>query len=306
MAQEVLAGDVPPPIEYRARRSDGEVRILYQEAEGILDEAGKLAALIGVVRDVTQLRAAERKHEELEAQLFHSQKLEALGTLAGGIAHDLNNALMPVIGLTELVLRRLPADCSERKHLEHVCDAGRQARKLVQQVLAFGRKTVASKELVRLDLLVGEALGMVRASLPTTLQLRPRLAVVPPVLGDRGQLYQVLLNLVTNAAHAIGDRQGTVAIEVAAEGPYVRLSVEDDGCGMDEPTRLRIFEPFFTTKAVNEGTGLGLSVVHGIVMSHGGRIDVASRPGVGTRFDVWLPVHEVPGEAALAGGEVVT
>jgi PAS domain S-box-containing protein len=249
--------------------------------------------------DVTVLRAAESKRRELEAQLHHSQRLEALGRLAGGVAHDLNNALVPVLAMTKRVIDRLPAGSSERRSLELALTGGRRAGELVRQILAFSRKQAAEVSVLDLAELVREAMPMLAASVPATIRLEAAIDPVRPVLANAGQIHQVLVNLVVNAAQAIGDAVGTVSIGVqpASEPARIRLTVADTGPGMDETTQQRVFEPFFTTKEVGMGTGLGLSVVHGIVTSHGGTIVVASRPGHGTRFAVELPVAEA-GEAS--------
>jgi PAS domain S-box-containing protein len=250
--------------------------------------------------DVTSLRQAEERRHELELQLHHAQRIESLGQLAGGVAHDINNALVPVLAITKQVMLKLPQDSRERTGLELVIKGGLRARDLVRQILAFSRKQVGTRCAFDLAAVVSEGLAMLRASLPATIALASTVEPVPEIVGDPGQLQQVLVNLVTNAAQAIGERAGmvTVALAAAADG-QLRLSVSDDGCGMDERTRRRIFEPFFTTKEVGKGTGLGLSVVHGIVTNHGGTITVTSAPGQGTRFDIVLPLAQ-PAEGCAA------
>jgi signal transduction histidine kinase len=285
------------PTEYRIVRPDGTTRAVYREAELVLDENGRPLQQIITLKDVTELRAAEQRRNDLERQLQHSQRLEALGTLAGGVAHDLNNTLVPVLALSRLVLRRLPADSREAANLQTIADAAERARDLVQQILTFSRKQVAAKQGVDMAVVTREALGLVRAGLPPGIKIDQRIGEVPAVLGEAGQLHQVVVNLLTNAAQAIAGEVGTITVTlgVVSGAPAstvageILLTVSDTGCGMDETIRNRIFEPFFTTKAVGKGTGLGLSVVHGIVASHDGRIEVASEVGKGTRFDVYLP-----------------
>jgi NO-binding membrane sensor protein with MHYT domain/nitrogen-specific signal transduction histidine kinase len=304
------------PIEYRIVRPDGVTRTVYREAELIVDEHGSPLRQIITLKDVTELRATEQRRNELERQLQHSQRLEAMGTLAGGIAHDLNNTLVPVLALSKLVLRRLPADSRESVNLRTIADAAEHARDLVQQILTFSRKQVATKQDVDMAAVTREALGLVRAGLPPGIEIAERIAEVPAVLGEAGQLHQVVVNLLTNAAQAIAAGVGTITVtlDIVSDGEStastvppgageIMLTVRDTGCGMDDATRVRIFEPFFTTKAVGEGTGLGLSVVHGIVNSHGGRIQVASEVGKGTRFDVHLPTAAAgaPPTMALVG-----
>jgi len=296
---QVRYGVVSKPIEYRIVRADGQVRVLRREAELIRDPAGAVTGVIATKRDVTELRAAERERAELQAQLLHAQRLEALGTLAGGIAHDLNNTLVPIVALSSFLLKGEAPEGRERECLELIQKSGARGRDLVKRILTFARRTEPERGWVDMVSVVRGALPLLRSTLPSTITIREQLAPVPPIMADQGQLGQVLMNLVKNAADAIGDRIGAIVIELAAEAepthrgnePAVRLSVIDSGCGMCEETRLRAFEPFFTTKAVNEGTGLGLSVVHGIVTSHGGSISVDSRPDRGTRFDIHLPAN---------------
>ena len=295
--------------EFRIRRRDGEIRMLYCETALDYDDKGKPIRNMAVFRDVTELRAAEARQKEMERQLLHAQKLESLGTLAGGIAHDLNNTLVPVIALTKLTAERLPPESRERKNLDTVMQASERARDLVRQILAFSRKEEAERRPLDFAAVVREALSMLRASVPATVRINESIAPVPNVFGDGGKLHQVVINLVTNAAHAIGDAMGCITVELLAleEERAVRLSVIDTGCGMDERVMARIFEPFFTTKGVGKGTGLGLSVVHGIVSSHGGRMEVKSRVGEGTSFAVYLPLAaESAGQAATSAADAAS
>jgi PAS domain S-box-containing protein len=358
IAAVVSNGRSDPACEYRIRRPDGQIRTLHREMELMLDTAGRPSRLVGVVRDVTELREAERRRDELERQLMHSQKLEALGTLAGGVAHDLNNTLVPILALSKLALDELPPASPVRGDIETIARASERARDLVKQVLAFSRKQDFVRDRVDLAAVAREALQMLRASLPATIRIDEQIAAVPPLFGDAGELHQAIVNLVTNAAQAIGAEAGTITVGVgtvgadtvgvgtvgvgslglASRGPdtlgvetlgvetlgvetlradtllgggargggapthaaphhaetAIRLSVADTGCGIDPATLDRIFEPFFTTKMVGEGTGLGLSVVHGIVTRHGGHIAIHSRPGLGSVFTIALPAIAQP------------
>jgi signal transduction histidine kinase len=264
-------------------------------------------------KDIVEIRRLERARDELYAEVLHSQKLEALGTLAGGIAHDLNNALVPVLSLSKLVLERLQPGSREYLSVEMILAAGRRARDLTRQVLAFSRKTSTERKPVALDGFVDEILGTLKSSLHPEITIEQRLSPVPPVAADRSQLEHLLSVLLSNAAQAITDGVGTVTVEVAgADGqlaalrrstspvPGARLSVIDTGCGMDAATKRRVFEPFFTTKEVGRGTGLGLAVAHGIVAAHGGQICVESEPGRGTRFDIFLPCIAAEAGASLS------
>jgi PAS domain S-box-containing protein len=295
--KQARSGIASKPIEYRIVRADGQVRVLRREAELIRDAAGAVTGVIATKRDVTELRAAEREKAELQTQLLHSQRLEALGTLAGGIAHDLNNTLVPIVSLSSLLLKGDAPGARERQCLELIQKSGARGRDLVKRILTFARRTEPERGWIDMAALVDGTPPLLRSTLPSTITIREQLAPVPPIMADEVQLGQVLMNLVKNAADPIADRVGVIAIEVAVQAEAscdggdggVRLSVIDSGCGMNGETRRRAFEPFYTTKAVNEGTGLGLSVVHGIVASHGGLISVDSRPDQGSRIDIHLP-----------------
>jgi signal transduction histidine kinase len=257
--------------------------------------------VLAIMEDVTQQRQAEAERKSLERQLYHAQRLDSLGTLAGGIAHDLNNTLVPILGLTEAILKGGADDDPNRPLLKVIHQAGIHARDLVKQILSFSRSETLYNRPVDIAPFMQEALRLIRASVPTTIKIEQHIEKASQIFGDPGQLRQVIVNLVTNAAQAIGEQGGTIVIEAAnghakplAGQPsdldsFVRISVSDTGNGMDEEIQRRIFEPFFTTKKVGEGTGLGLSIVRGIVAAHGGHITVSSKVGHGTRFDVFLP-----------------
>jgi PAS domain S-box-containing protein len=257
---------------------------------------------VGLWTDVTEIKRAESERRRLEAQLLHSQRLEALGTLAGGVAHEINNALVPVIALTKLVASHLPEESRDRRNLGTVLVGAERSRDLVKQILAFSRKedVESRKKSVDVAAVLREALQLMRATTPTSIRFADEIAPAPPVPGDPNQLHQVIVNLVANAAHAIGDGHGTITVGLRADadGAALRFWVADTGSGMDEATKARIFEPFFTTKEVGKGTGLGLAVVHGIIKEHGGRIEVSSAPGRGTRFDIVFPLKAAEAGAA--------
>jgi signal transduction histidine kinase/ActR/RegA family two-component response regulator len=267
----------------------------------------------GLLTDVTDRTEAQEARRRLEQQLGEVQKMESIGTLASGIAHDFNNVLAAILGNAHMALEDLkggnPADVA--LSLDQIIKASDRARALVDRILSFSRRDTARRQVQPLLPVVRESLSLLRSTLPAGVQLLEH--IDDPEASaeiDRTQFEQVLLNLCTNAWHALCDkgglievRLGTVVLGAAASFPlgllpgrHVRLSVQDNGCGMDEPVRQRIFEPFFTTKPVGKGTGLGLSVVHGIVRSHDGAIGVHSQPGQGTRFDIFIPAP--PGAVA--------
>lgn len=245
--------------------------------------------------------------KRLESQLLQAQKMEAIGTLAGGIAHDFNNILMAIIGYGEIMdLFDLAEDDPIRASLDQILNAAYRAKDLVQHILTFSHQTEQEKKPLLLSAIVKEALKFLKASLPATIEIRPNIAsALSPILADATQMHQVLMNLCTNAAQAMGENQGVLEVtldEVGLNqddtsqfphlkpGTYLKLTVSDTGDGMDAEVMARIFDPFFTTKKHGEGTGMGLSVVHGIVNSHDGAITVESEPGAGSTFRVFLPL----------------
>jgi PAS domain S-box-containing protein len=313
-----FASGQPEPLSFRVVRRDGACRHLVLEADLRREDGGAVTGLFGSVRDVTSAVRADEQRRELQAQLHHSQRLEALGTLAGGIAHDLNNTLVPIVALGKMAMKRLPDGSREQANMVTIQRAGERARDLVQQILAFSRKDAPKRQLVDFVALLRDSLRMSRASLPATIRLEEVIDTVPLVYGDPSQLHQVVINLLVNAGQAIGASMGTITVSLAVDAeaapshqsadpprPMLRLAVRDTGCGMDEATMQRVFEPFFTTKPVGEGTGLGLSVVHGIVTQHGGRVTVESSVGQGTCVTAYLPgLGEAEEAERLAAAEV--
>jgi PAS domain S-box-containing protein len=289
--------------------ADGREIAVSQVIICLRDAQGKVTRLSTVARDLSDLHAAQAQQRELEARLLEAQKMESIGTLAGGVAHDFNNVLAAILGNLSIAREDLAADHPVHKPLALVNQAAVRARSLVQQILAFSRRLPQERLVQPLAPLVDEAIALLRATLPASTRIEAHIAAEPLLAEvDAAQIQQVLLNLCTNAWQALPEQSGRIAVELTrAEGGaavgalpgQARLRVGDDGCGMDEATRARIFEPFFTTKPVGQGTGLGLAVVHGIVTASGGRITVDSAPGHGTRIDVFLPLRE-PG-AALPG-----
>jgi PAS domain S-box-containing protein len=303
-----------PFRDFELRHHIGDTTLVMSTSgEPVFDEKGRFCGYRGVGRDVTEQRRILARQNELAAQLREAQKMEAIGVLAGGIAHDFNNVLAGILGNTALALEDLAPAHPSVSILQQVYKSGLRGRELVKQILSFARRQ--PQQLADLDLraLVEETCSLMRATLPASVSLELRAGGPLHVLADATQIGQVLMNLCTNAWHAIGDPGGRVSITLdrveastedghgvsLAPGSYARLDVSDTGCGMDEATQLRIFEPFFTTKPVGHGTGLGLSVAHGIVAAHGGAMSVDSAPGIGTTFRVYLPVHVATQRAEL-------
>ncbi len=294
-------------------RSPSGVRYGEVTVSPIFDAAGT-CTLVGSVHDVTARREAELERLQIEAQKFQAQRLQALGTLAGGIAHDFNNILAAMHCNLDLSLEALGDHHDASEGLREVKQAAARASSMVRQILAFGRNSEPKLERIELEVVVAEALKLLTTTIKRTTKLRTTVVgEVPRIQGDSTQIHQVIMNLVTNAAHAIGDRGGAIEVrfdrcDVApgaradapqlAEGRYARITVRDDGPGIDAKTLQRIFEPFFTTKPVGEGTGLGLSVVHGIMKNHRGAVTVHSEVGTGTSFELLFPVCEQPPVAA--------
>lgn len=278
----------------------------------VKNSAGEITNFIAVKRDVS-------KEVSLAKQLRQATKMEAIGTLAGGIAHDFNNILAAILGYSEMARAQLPGDDPIGKDLDQVIKAGRRATDLVKQILTFSRQGEEDLKPLKVQIILKEVLKLLRSSLPATIQLKESIDTkCGSILADSTQIHQVLMNLCTNAKHAIGSELGTLSlslseVEISApntiagcpqivHGLYLDLEISDTGCGMDSLTQSKIFDPFFTTKEKGQGTGLGLSVVHGIIKQHKGEMTVSSELGQGTIFHIYLPVidhKEVQAEQAF-------
>jgi signal transduction histidine kinase/CheY-like chemotaxis protein len=311
--QRKLGEDARKQAEEALKRSRDELEIRVQERTTELARANK------------ELQEEMARREKAEQQLLQAQKLESIGTLTGGIAHDINNILGPIVINSEMALFDLPTGSAVRNNLEMILKSGLRGKDLVRQMLLFSRKSEKKQETLPLTPLIKETFKLLRSSLPTTIQMKLHLETESDtVFADPSQVQQVTMNLCTNAAYAMRGTTGSIDISLQGvtfdshdlpepdmePGDYLVISVKDTGCGMDEEVRRRVFEPFFTTKPVGEGTGLGLAVAYGIVKSHKGNITVYSEPGKGSVFKVYLPKAETrvaekaePPKPILGGNE---
>ncbi len=286
----------------------------------IRDEQGALLGSLELIRNLSERLSTLRQQRQLEEQLRQSQKMAAIGTLAGGIAHDFNNLLAAILGYAELALLKLPPGATLQRELHQILKAGGKASELVNQILAFSRKETTKRILLQPGVLLKETIKLLRGTIPTTITIREQITATDRmILANPTQLHQVIMNLCTNAFHALEDQGGEMTLSLEpvkqkgwthdAEREWIKISVADNGCGIEASVLERVFEPYFTTKPSGKGTGMGLAVVHGIVENHDGRIEVESKPGQGTTFHVYFPVVtgvEAPqsrrGAQSLVGG----
>ena len=291
---------------YRVRDPDGSIRWIMSKGTPFKDSDGQVLRYVGIVIDITERKKDEEAKHQLEAQLRIAQRLETIGTLAGGIAHDINNMLTPILGYSEMGMLSLHPEDSEYEYFSEIMHAADRAQNLIAQILTFSKSKEISSSVVSIQSVVAEALKLLWPSIPATISIEQSIdRTCRNILADPSQIHQIVVNLCTNAFQAMEETVGLIRIELKevlvgsnllktlpklSAGSYVRLSISDNGPGMDEAIMERIFEPFFTTKAMNKGTGLGLSVVHGIVTGLNGAITVDSHPGKGTSFYIYLPV----------------
>lgn len=287
-----------------SRRKDDTIFEEYATISPVINNAGKISNFVAVKRDITQ-------EEELRIQLQQAVKMEAIGTLASGIAHDFNNILSAMIGYGQIAKGRLEQNDPLLADIEQILQAGDRAANLVKQILAFCRHDTQENFLpVKLQYIVKEVTNLLRSSFPATIEISKEInSSCDPIMADPGQLHQVLMNLCTNAKQAIGDNHGRLTLRLdeievnepqmlsgavlLTSGKYAHLAVEDNGVGMSQEIKERIFDPFFTTKSINQGTGLGLSVVQGIVEKHGGYIRIDSQEDVGSTFNLYFPIVDL-------------
>lgn len=308
--QKLAAGEtVPETCEYQIRTKTGENIWVMLNSNFFHAPDGNVVAR-AIAHNITRQKQDELERKMMEGRIRQAQKMEALGSLAGGVAHDFNNILNSVIGFTELALREMPHESDTRTYLKHVLQAGKRASGLVRQILTFSRGGEPENKPIQVVTIVKEVLKLLRASLPATIEIQKKISGKPvTIMADPSQIHQVLMNLCTNAAQAMGDNGGILkvileekivkrplglTIDELYPGNYVVLTVKDNGPGIPAMNLARVFEPYFTTKEALGGTGLGLAVVHGIVRSLGGAVDVQSTRRIGSAFHVYLPIPEAP------------
>jgi PAS domain S-box-containing protein len=303
--QELFKSGGVQRYESQWQDAHGKLRDLIFNKAVFCDSKGTVIGLIGVLIDITERKQAEEEKRRLETKLQQSQKMESIGNLAGGIAHDFNNILSSVIGYTELSLDEVEKGTRIEDSLQEVYVAGKRARDLVKQILAFSRQSDVESRPIRIDTIVKEVLKFIRSSIPTTIEIKRSIETDSLVMGNATQVHQVLMNLCTNSAHAMEKEGGILEVtlkDIAIDnsvnrqmldlepGNYIEIKVSDTGLGIAPEIIGSIFEPYFTTKGPGEGTGLGLSVVHGIIESCGGKITVDSKLEKGTTFTIYLPI----------------
>jgi signal transduction histidine kinase len=293
-------------------RDDGDiVELMDGRVIAIMHHPMQGGGWVSTHQDITAQIDQERRESEAAERTGQQQKLEALGTLAGGIAHDLNNTLVPVLGLSKLILEDMPESDPNRRQMQAVVSASERARALVRQILDFSRVGAGSLETIDLTEEVRRVSKLIRAGLPATAVLT--FDIDAPELRVRFEstkLYQILMNICVNSFDALPAGKGIIVVSLRRDEAMNRavLAIRDDGAGMDKATLARCLEPFFTTKDVGKGTGLGLSIIHGIVTSAGGEVEIGSDPGQGTTVTIWLPIIQAGAEGAsdTGGGNPVS
>jgi len=298
----------------RLRRS-ATGRICEMTQTPLYNEAGDAIGTVRILKDITSRLQAEEDKNRLEAQLKQAQKVEAVGTLAGGIAHDFNNILSAVIGYTEIALEDVAENTLLKRNLKEVLKAAERARELVNQILTFSRHSEETLKPLKVGIILKEALKLLRSSLPSTIEIVQNIKSDGCVLASPTQIHQILMNLCTNASHAMQERGGRLNVSLtdveldarftsqnpgALPGPYLKLTVSDTGHGIPPEVLDRIFDPFFTTKGIGERTGMGLAVVHGIITNYRGIIQIESQAGKGTIFDIFIPIVETESDIQSA------
>lgn len=295
-------------LEVEFIRKDGSILQASLSATAVKDKNGAFVMSRSIVFDITERKRVEEEKKRLEDQLMQNRRLEAIGKFAGGIAHDLNNILYPIVINAELLMGDSQEDSDQHQMLQEVVQAAYRQRDLVKQILSFSRQSEQKLIPVKVMPLLKEAFNFARSSLPSTIEIKQNIDVYSDVvMGDPTQIHQIIMNLIRNAADSFQSLQGTIEVGLSnvhvasdqetKEGEYLELTVRDTGCGISKEVKEQIFNPFFTTKEVGKGTGMGLSFAHGILKSHGGTISVESEPGKGSKFTVHIPLlEEKPGQ----------
>ena len=313
--QDALRQRCPFQMEYRIVDPKNNEKWVWEQGSGVFSDAGDLLALEGFISDISDRKQAEAEQEKLQAQLRQSHKMEAVGTLAGGIAHDVNNILGIIIGNAELAMLDLPDQDPVQLYMQEILEAGHRAKDIVRQLLSFSRKSEEDRKPINLIPIVKESLKLMRASTPANIEIRQNIPDhCHTISGDLTQIHQIMINICTNASHAMQAGGGTLDIRIEdivlknwkstgdftlPPGKYVKLSISDTGHGMLPEMLEHIFNPYFTTKEVGKGSGMGLAVVHGIVKNHQGAIAVTSKPNIGTTFDIFFPAVEASAEQEI-------
>jgi signal transduction histidine kinase/CheY-like chemotaxis protein len=306
--EEVKRTGQPMMVEHVHQDATLGTRYFEYYAYPLFDEAGRVSRVIEYYHDVTNRKQAEKEKDLAEAQLRHAQKMDAIGTLAGGIAHDFNNMLGAMIGYANLALGDVPEDSTAHRNLCEVLTAANRAKDLVRQILTFGRENEERQKPIRIAPIVREVLKTIQVSLPKNIEISTHIPDSSGmIMANVAQIHQILLNLCTNAAHAMEAKGGLLDVTIkeveiqspitvghisVTPGSYIQLIVTDTGCGMSPEVLSHVFEPFFTTREVGKGTGMGLAVVDGIVRKHRATITVNSREGIGTSFTIFFPSLE--------------
>ena len=308
-------------VKLEIYHKDGHTLWTESKISFFQDTTRNISGLLGVTRDISDQRQALEEKKKLEAQLIQSQKMEAIGTLAGGIAHDFNNILAAIFGFAQLAEVYLPTNIGKvTDYVTQIQQASMRAKDLVQLILAFSRQSKPEMQPVAMDHLLEDTLKLLRASIPATIGIEHTIQESPcSVMANQTQIHQVIMNICTNAAHAMEQNGGVLSVSLATTmvseavaatipdmtpGRFLKLTIQDTGHGMDADTLERIFEPYFTTKSPGEGTGLGLAVAHGIIKSHGAAISVVSEPGMGTVFHLYFPCADKTALVAAAHAHV--
>ena len=302
--ENVLAG-ISARFEFYPERIDLKGKCFEINLVPEKESSGQVNGFYIMAIDLTQKKEAEKEKFQLEKSLHQAQKMEALGTLSGGIAHDFNNILSGIFGYSQLIDLRVNKPDQVRVLNKKIFEGARRASDLIQQILTFSRKTEFNRQPLSFSAILKEALKLLRSTIPTTIQIKEQIESSAMILADATQVHQVIMNLSTNAYHAMAEKGGVLTVglkdavltdlqlqKYGQNGPFICLEISDTGPGIEDEVRNRIFDPYFTTKAMGKGTGLGLAIVDGIVKKHNGFIELTTAQGQGTCFDIFFPVHK--------------